>query len=95
LNLDAGVAADREAVRNARVQVDLEGLARLDEDLFRQVALLGREDRVSLGCGNRQRAGDGGELILRDIGGVRDVADLNTVLVVTDNILGWIVSTYV
>lgn len=74
-------------MRNARVQVDLEGLARLDENLLRLVALLSREDGVSLGCGNGQRAGEGGELVLFDIGGVSDVADLNAALVVTDNVL--------
>lgn len=87
LNLDAGVAADSEAVRNARVQVDLEGLARLDEDLLRLVALLGREDGVSLGGGNGQRAGESGELVLLDVGGVGDETGLDAALVVTDNIL--------
>lgn len=74
-------------MRNARVQVDLEGLARLDENLLRLVALLSREDGVSLGCGNGQRAGEGGKLILLDVGGVSDVADLDAALVVTDNVL--------
>lgn len=74
-------------MRNARVQVDLEGLARLDENLLRLVALLSREDGVSLSCGNGQRAGEGGEFVLFDIGGVSDVADLNAALVVTDNVL--------
>lgn len=84
-NLDAGVAADSEAVRNARVQVDLEGLARLDEDLLGLVALLGREDGVSLGCRDGQRAGDGGELVLLDVGGMGDEAGVDAALVVTHN----------
>jgi hypothetical protein len=87
LNLDAGVAADSEAVRNARVQVKLEGLARLDENLLGLVALLGREDGVSLGSGNGQRAGEGSELVLLDVGGVSDEAGLDAALVVTDNVL--------
>lgn len=87
LNLDAGVAADSEAVRNARVQVDLEGLAGLDEDLLRLVALLSRENGVSLGCGNGQRAGQGSEFILLDVGGVSDEAGLDAALVVTNNVL--------
>lgn len=87
LNLDAGVAADSEAMRNARVQVDLEGLARLDEDLLGLVALLGGEDGVSLGCGNGQRAREGGELVLLDVGGVGDEAGFDAALVVTDNVL--------
>lgn len=87
LNLDAGVTPDREAVRNARVQVDLERLARLDEDLLRLVALLGREDGVSLGGGNGQRAGESGELLLVDVGGVSDEASFNAALVVTDDVL--------
>jgi hypothetical protein len=87
LNLDAGVAADSEAVRDARVQGDLEGLARLDEDLLGLVALLSGEDGVSLGGGDGQRAGDGSELVLLDVGGVGDEAGVDAALVVADNVL--------
>lgn len=87
LNLDAGVAADSEAVRNARVQGNLEGLARLDENLLGLVALLSREDGVSLGSGNGEGAGDGSELILLDEAGVSDEAGLDAALVVTNNVL--------
>lgn len=87
LNLDAGVAADSKAVRDARVQVDLERLAGLDENLLRLVALLSREDLVCLGGGNGQGTSDGGQLILFHHGGMGDKADFDAVLVVANDVL--------
>lgn len=69
------------------VQVDLVGLAGLDENLFGLVALLGWEDGVGLGRSNGQRPRDGGELILLDKRRVGDVADVDAVLVVADDVL--------
>lgn len=87
LNLDAGVAANSKAVHDSRVQVNLERQASLDENLLRLVALLGREDVVCLGGGNRQRASDGSQLVLFHHGGMGDVADVNAVLVVANHVL--------
>ena len=66
LNLDIRVATNSEAMLNTGEEVDLEGLAGLDEDLLRSVSLLGGEDAVSLSGGNGQRASDGSELLLLD-----------------------------
>jgi hypothetical protein len=87
LNLDGRVAADGEAVLDARVQVDLVRVARLLEDLLGLVALLGGEDGVGLGGRDGEGARDGGQLVLVDEGGVRDVSDVDAVLVVADNVL--------
>jgi len=87
LLLDRQVAAHREAVGDAREQVDLVGLAGLLQDLLGLVALLDGEDGVRLGGGDGERAGDGGQLVLVDEGGVGDVADADAVLVVADDVL--------
>ena len=81
------VAADGKAVLDTRVQGDLVGQAGLLEDLLRLVALLGGEDGVGLGGGYGQGAGDSGELVLVDEGGVGKVADVNAVLEVTSDVL--------
>lgn len=52
LRLHRQIAADSEAVRGVRVQVDLVWLADLGQDLLGLVALLGREDGVCLGGGD-------------------------------------------
>ncbi len=87
LYADGHVAADAEAMGDARVQVDLVRVARLDEDALGLVALLRREDGVGLGGGDGQRAGDGGQLFLLDERWVGKVADRDAVLVVSRNIL--------
>lgn len=69
------------------VEVDLVGLAGLEEDLLGLVALLGGEDGVGLGGGDGQGPGNGSQLVLVDERGVGDVADLDAVLVVADNVL--------
>lgn len=46
LMLVAQVSANREPVRHAAEQVDLPGLAGLDESIFRFVAELGGEDLI-------------------------------------------------
>lgn len=81
------VAADGEAMRDAREEVDLVGLAGLAEDLLGAVALVGGEDLVRLGGGDGERAGDGGQLVLLDEGRVGDEADVDAVLVVADDVL--------
>lgn len=72
-------------------QVDLVRLPDLPQDLLGLVTLLGREDLVRLGGGDGKRAGDGSQLVIVDKGGVSEVADLDAVLVVADNVLetGW------
>ncbi len=87
LGLDGGVAADGKAVLDLRVEVDLVGLADLLEDLLGAVALLGGEDGVGLGGRDGQWARDGLELVLVDERGVGDVADVDAVLVVADDVL--------
>ena len=57
------------------------------EDVLGPVALLGREDGVGLGGGDRERARDTPELILLDERGVGKEADVDTVLVVPGNVL--------
>jgi hypothetical protein len=47
-----GVTTDSETVLDAREQVDLEGLTRLDEDLLGSVAELGGENAVGLRRGD-------------------------------------------
>lgn len=70
-----------------RVKEHLVGKAGLLENLLGLVALLGREDLISLGSGDGQGAGDGGKLVLVDERGVGEVADVNAVLVVTGDVL--------
>lgn len=53
LLLDGQVAADGESVLDLRVQVHLVRLTDLSQDLLGLVALLGGEDGVRLGGGNR------------------------------------------
>lgn len=71
----------------SRKQVNLVRLLGLGEDLFRLVALLSWEDGVRLGGGDGQGATDGGQFILFDKGRVGAVADVDTILVVADDIL--------
>jgi hypothetical protein len=71
----------------AAKQVDLVRLTDLPQDLLGLVALLCWKDGVRLGGGDGQRAGNGSQLVLLDKGGVGDVADLDAVLVVADNVL--------
>lgn len=87
LLLDSRVSSDGKAVLGAGEEVDLVRLLGLDENLLGLVALLGGENAVRLGGGNGQRAGDGGELILVDKGRVCAVADVDSVLVVADDVL--------
>ena len=87
LHLDRQVAAHREAVGDAREQVDLVGQTGLLQDLLGLVALVDREDGVRLGGGDGERAGDGGQLVLVDERGVGEVADADAVLVVADDVL--------
>lgn len=68
-------------------QVNLIRLPDLLQDLLGLVALLGWEDGVRLRGGDGQWAGDGSQLVLIDKGGVSDVADLDAVLVVADDVL--------
>lgn len=82
------VTADGETVLGTRVQEQLVGQASLLENLLGLVALVGGEDFIGLGGGNRQGAGDGGELVLVNEGWVGHVANVDSVLVVTSDVLG-------
>jgi hypothetical protein len=75
LDLLARVTADREAVGDAAVQVDLVRVAALGQDLLGLVALLGGEDLVRLGGSDGERALETGELLLVNERGVGEVAD--------------------
>jgi hypothetical protein len=74
-------------VRDARVQVDLVGLAALPQNLLAAVALLDREDGVGLGGRDGQRALEAAQLVLLDERGVREEADVDPVLEVACDIL--------
>jgi len=87
LHLLGQVGPDSEAVHNTREKVDLVRLARLLQDLLRLVALLGREDGVGLGGRNRERPGNGRQLVLFHKRRVGNVAYVDAVLIVTDDIL--------
>ena len=87
LNLYRKVATHGKPVFDAREEVDLIRLTSFLEDLLRLVALLGGEDGIGLGGRDGEGAGDGGELVLLDERGVGDVADVDAVLVVTDDVL--------
>lgn len=87
LHLHVRIAAHREAVLDLRVQVDLVGVAGFLENLLGPVALLGGEDGVGLGGGDGQRPGDGRELVLVDEGRVREISDIDPILVVPDDVL--------
>lgn len=87
LGLAGEIGSYSKSVLNVRVQVDLEGLAGLDEDLLGAVSQVGGEDAVGLSGSDGERTLDGLELLLLDERGVSDVADLDTGLVVADNVL--------
>jgi hypothetical protein len=53
LMLNARITANREAMYNTTVKVDLVWLLRLNQDSLGLVALLGGEDLVRLGGGDR------------------------------------------
>jgi hypothetical protein len=74
-------------VLDLREQVDLVGIAGLFEDLLGPVPLLVREDGVGLSGRDGQWARDGGKLILVNERRVSDIAYLNTIFVVPDDVL--------
>ena len=84
LVLLARVAADREAMHDATVQVDLVRLAALGQDLLGLVALLGGEDLVRLGGGDGQRRLEALQLLLVDERGVGEEAALDVWVVAGD-----------
>ena len=53
------VASNREPMSYTAVEIDLIRLLGLDEDCFRFVTLLGGEDLVGFGGGDRERPLDG------------------------------------
>lgn len=65
-NTVVGIASNGETMLNAGVEVDLVRLLQILEDLFRFVALLGREDLICLGSGDGKRAFDVFELVRAD-----------------------------
>jgi hypothetical protein len=62
-------------------------MAGLLEDLLGPVALLVRENGIGLSGRDGQRPRDGGELILLDERRVRDIANVDAVFVVPDDVL--------
>lgn len=64
LVLLGNIATDGETMHDARVQVDLVGLANFLEDLLAAVALLAGEDGIGLGGGDGQRSLKAAELVL-------------------------------
>jgi len=58
------ITADGKSVLNTRVEIDLVGLAGLLEDPLGLVTILSREDSVSLGRGDRERARNACQLLL-------------------------------
>jgi hypothetical protein len=87
LRLDSQVATHSESVLDLREQVDLVGMAGLLEDLLGPVALLVREDGVGLSGRDGQWARDGGKLILVNERRVSDIANVDTIFVVPDDVL--------
>ena len=87
LSIITKITSHSKAVLNVRVQVDLERLASLDQNLLGAVSLLGGEDAVGLRRCDGQGSPDGSEFIFLDERGVGDVADLDALLVVANNVL--------
>lgn len=87
LSVITEITAHSKAVLNVRVKVDLERLASLDENLLGAVSLLGGENAVGLRRCDGQGSLDGSEFIFLYERGVGDVADLDALLVVANNVL--------
>jgi hypothetical protein len=88
------VSAHSKSMLNVREQVDLERLASLDENLLRSVAELSGENVVGLSSSDREGTGDGLELFFLDERRVSDVTDVDTLLVVANNVLGLLVMCF-
>jgi len=71
------ISADREAVLDTAVQVDLVWQAEVLEDLLGLVALLGREDGIGLGGGDGQWAFHVAQLVALDERRVRRVSGVD------------------
>ena len=87
LHPDGRVATHGESVLDLREQVDLVGMAGLLEDVFGPVALLVREDGVGLSGRDGQWARDGGKLILVNERRVGDIANVDAIFVMADDVL--------
>lgn len=87
LPLVAQISAHSKSMLHVREQVDLEGQASANQNLFRLVTLFSGEDAVGLSSSNGEGAGDGLELFILDERGVSDVTDVDASLVVADNVL--------
>lgn len=85
--LDVHVTADGKAVDDARVQVNLVWLLGLEQNLLGLVTLVSREDAVRFSSSNGQRTRNGCKLIFFDKAGVSNVANVDAVFVVANNIL--------
>jgi len=68
--LNAHITANRKAVDNTTVQVDLVWLLSLNQDCFGLVTLIGGEDLVGLGGGDGEGPFDGTEFIFFDKPGI-------------------------
>ena len=86
-HLDIGPSADSEAVGDAREQGDLVGVTSLLQNLLRPVTLLGGEDGIGFRGRNRERTCDGREFLFFNKGWVGNIANIDSVLVVTNKVL--------
>lgn len=87
LHGDGGITSHRKAMLYARKEIDLVSLAYFRKNPLRLVTLFDSEDVVILGCSNRQRPGNSGQLVSFDKGRVSDEATLNAMLVMTNDVL--------
>jgi len=80
-------------MKYAGVEVDLVGVTILVKDIFGLVSLLGCEDGISLRGSDRQRPCNRRQLILVDKRWVGDIADVDAIFEVADNVLHRVAKT--
>lgn len=81
------IAADSKPMRNTTVEVDLIRVARFFQDNLGTVTLLPWEDAISLGGRNGKRCLEPRQLLFLDERRVCHEADIDSGLVVADNVL--------
>jgi hypothetical protein len=94
LSIILKITAHSKSVLNVRVKVDLERFASLDKNLLGAVSLLGGENAVGLRRCDGQGSFNGSEFIFLDERGVSDIADLDALLVVANNVLFLLASVF-
>lgn len=85
--LNLRITANGETVLDVGEEVDLPRLLGFDQNLFRLVTLLCREDGINFSSGDGQRARDSGKLLIVDERWVRAVSNVDTILEVADKVL--------